>query len=201
MIRVAQDRHAAVEGFCRAHRTELERRVTLNVTGAGFSTVEDCCQFAWTVLLRRPDVTLDHRGFGWLTRVATHEGWRIVRTADLPAGSLPGGVDRVAPGLAHVAPLDELTVAREDHEARRALFVALKAVERQALGLQAVGYSYAEIGALTGSSYTAVNRRLTEGRAHLRAKLELERIDPSLTPACRAGGSGPPSPRRRPAAR
>jgi hypothetical protein len=37
-----------------------------------------------------------------------------------------------------------------------------------------LGYRYAEIMEITGASYTAVNRRITEGR---RAKLELERED------------------------
>jgi DNA-directed RNA polymerase specialized sigma24 family protein len=35
--------------------------------------------------------------------------------------------------------------------------------------LQAEGYSYAEIQAITGWSYTKVNRCLAEGRARLRA--------------------------------
>ena len=36
------------------------------------------------------------------------------------------------------------------------------------LFLQACGYRYGEIAALTGSTYTGVNRRLAEGRAELR---------------------------------
>ena len=37
------------------------------------------------------------------------------------------------------------------------------------IALQAEGYSYAEIQALTGWTYTKVNRALSEGRARLRA--------------------------------
>ncbi len=49
------------------------------------------------------------------------------------------------------------------------LLAALRADERRALVLQASGYSYAEICALTGWTYTKVNRSLAEGRAKLRA--------------------------------
>ena len=48
----------------------------------------------------------------------------------------------------------------------------LDAIERdrlaEALYLKALGYSCHEIGRLTGSSYSAVNRRITEGRRALR---------------------------------
>ena len=43
--------------------------------------------------------------------------------------------------------------------------------EREALYLKGLGYSYTEIMRLTGASYTAVNRRITEGRAALREQL------------------------------
>ena len=45
----------------------------------------------------------------------------------------------------------------------------IKDAERRALALQAAGCSYAEIQAITGWTYTKVNRCLAEGRAALRA--------------------------------
>lgn len=45
---------------------------------------------------------------------------------------------------------------------------ALKPRERRELYLHALGYSYREIAARTASTYIAVNRRISEGRAHLR---------------------------------
>jgi DNA-directed RNA polymerase specialized sigma24 family protein len=44
----------------------------------------------------------------------------------------------------------------------------LRQRERLTLYLQALGYRYAEICELTGFSYTAVNRYITEGRRALR---------------------------------
>jgi DNA-directed RNA polymerase specialized sigma24 family protein len=44
----------------------------------------------------------------------------------------------------------------------------LKPAERRAIGLIAAGYSYAEVGEITGWSYTKINRCAAEGRAALR---------------------------------
>jgi DNA-directed RNA polymerase specialized sigma24 family protein len=61
---------------------------------------------------------------------------------------------------------------RREHSERiakaRAQLARLKPQERRALGLLGLGYSYREICALTGWSYTKVNRCITEGRAALR---------------------------------
>ncbi len=45
----------------------------------------------------------------------------------------------------------------------------LKPAERRALSLIGLGYSYKEIGEITGWTYRKVNRSLAEGRATLRA--------------------------------
>ena len=59
---------------------------------------------------------------------------------------------------------------RRERVARAARMLAeLKPQERRAIALRAEGYSYAEIGELTGWSHTKVNRSLAEGRARLRA--------------------------------
>ena len=62
----------------------------------------------------------------------------------------------------------ERKASAELHDARVAVFSCLKARERRELLLYAGGYRYHEIAALTDSTYTAVNRRLAEGRHHLR---------------------------------
>jgi DNA-directed RNA polymerase specialized sigma24 family protein len=62
----------------------------------------------------------------------------------------------------------DLVVDRAQHHERVEAFAQLKTRERRDLFLQALGYRYREIAAATGSTYTAVNRRITEGRARLR---------------------------------
>ena len=51
----------------------------------------------------------------------------------------------------------------------RAQLAELKPAERRALGLIGAGYSYREVGEITGWTYTKINRCLSEGRAALRA--------------------------------
>jgi DNA-directed RNA polymerase specialized sigma24 family protein len=79
---------------------------------------------------------------------------------------------------------------------RAQAFRQLKPREREALFLKALGYSYNEIARLTDSTYTAVNRRLTEGRARLR-RLARDRgeepgdaSDDEDSEGARAGGGG-----------
>ena len=54
---------------------------------------------------------------------------------------------------------------REVHEG----LSQLKPQERRALSLLALGFSYREIGEITGWTHTKINRCIAEGRAALRA--------------------------------
>lgn len=178
------ERSAAIEAYYREHHQRLERKVACRVGGLSADLVEEACQHAWTVLLRRPDVRLTHDGFGWLLLVATQEAWRAAHAKDIPTGAYALAGDRgvIAEPGAHPSPaLDDQIVGRELHQRRVGYLAHLKPAERQTLGLHAVGYTYREIGRLTGASHTAVNRRLTEGRARLRQladPLESERRRP-----------------------
>lgn len=65
---------------------------------------------------------------------------------------------------------DRALSGRERAAEAALLLRQLKPQERRALGLQAAGCSYAEIQAITGWTYTKVNRCLTEGRKALRER-------------------------------
>ena len=85
------------------------------------------------------------------------------------------------------------------HAQRLADLATIKPHERQALYLKGLGYRYREIMQITGASYTAVNRRITEGRRSLR-KLERDRENtshvrrPTATPRRTAArGHGAPT--------
>lgn len=60
-------------------------------------------------------------------------------------------------------------IAHELHDRRVEQLGDAKPREATVLFLQAAGYSYRELQQLTGATYTAVNRRLTEGRARIGA--------------------------------
>lgn len=168
----APDRMAAVEAFYRVERATLEKNVARRVSGANRALIEDACQFAWTVLLRRPDIKLDERGLAWLACVATREAWKTTRATDIPASVRAVDNDRrfVTEPSHSECPVHERIADRERHKQRVTAFTRLKPAERQALALLALGYSYREIGEITGATYTAVNRRLTEGRTALRQR-------------------------------
>jgi len=59
-----QERNAAVETFYRTHRATLEKKVANRVSGASRALIEDACQTAWAVLLRRPDIGLPQCDLG-----------------------------------------------------------------------------------------------------------------------------------------
>jgi RNA polymerase sigma factor (sigma-70 family) len=170
-----------IAAFYARHADRLRRVVAVNVH-APEQTIEDACQNAWAILLRHPKVTLEHGGFAWLATVASRDAWRLAsRARELPVGAyLPGETE---PGILPEPPGDttdpaDRAVAREQHAQRVNDFARLKPREREALYLKALGHSYQEIAALTNASYTAVNRRISEGRARLR-QLARERDTPS----------------------
>ena len=174
------DRTRLISDFYATNAGRL-RAIVAHRTHASAEAVEDGCQTAWAILLRRPDVSLDARGFGWLTVVAVREvRHQRARTQELPMGALTLGAGEPGelpePAAATQAGVDELAAAHLEHAERVDDLSALKPAERTALYLQALGYRYREIAGATDASYTAVNRRLTEGRARLR-RIARDRAD------------------------
>jgi DNA-directed RNA polymerase specialized sigma24 family protein len=170
-----------IAAFYARHADRLQRIVRAKVH-APAQTIEDACQNAWAILVRRDDIPLDDRGASWLATVAIREGWRLMSDArDVPMGAMrpgvPGEGELPEPEAAEPS-ADEQAIARIEHAQRVADLRTLKARECRDLYLLALGYRYNEICDLTTSSYTAVNRRLTEGRARLR-RLARER-DPKF---------------------
>ena len=123
---------------------------------------------AWATLVRRPDIELDRRGFVWLLTVAEREAWRLSSLArEVAAGGLRGEWGENLPELAdtRAGHLDDRVITRLD---RARAIRTLKPREREALYLFELGHSYDEIAQITNATYTAVNRRIAEGRAALR---------------------------------
>ncbi|MDQ6806358.1 MAG: hypothetical protein M3065_15655 [Actinomycetota bacterium] len=165
----------AFAAFYRDHAWWLIRAVR-GRANAPEATIEDACQVAWMKLLRRADIALGEGAKQWLRVVATHEAWGQASTdREVPAGvfypevagQLTGTASEPEP-LAQIRDVEARVIALDEHRERVADLLALKARERRELYLQGAGYSYREICELTGSSYTAVNRRISEGRAQLR---------------------------------
>ena len=160
-----------------SHRDELSQlassEAALRRTARRYSLcaddAEDAYQRAVEILLTKSPPAEPPRLAAWMQVVTRREALAVRRSRERLLGP-PGGFD---PG----EPIERIACDRPDpHErleryeraagALRLLF-ELKPQERRALVLQALGYSYAEICALCGWSYTKVNRCLAEGRARL----------------------------------
>jgi DNA-directed RNA polymerase specialized sigma24 family protein len=156
--------HGDEDELYRRHHHEL-RRAVAHAVNAPRELIEDACQTAWTILLRRqPDRDTI---FGWLRTVAIHEAYRL------------SAVDRRDARLAHLGPEsgDWQNVTADPRTLDEALdaleaLVALGSLperQRADLSLKVAGYSYEEIRVLTpGRTMTNVNKHLAKARARIR---------------------------------
>ncbi|HKA67286.1 MAG TPA: sigma-70 family RNA polymerase sigma factor [Solirubrobacterales bacterium] len=167
-------KRAALETYAR-HEDALRRtarRYSLCVDDA-----DDALQRALEILLTKAPTDDPRELIRWTQTVVKHEALAVRRDRE-----------RILSGPAAIAAEDgrEDWVAliptdadgpperAERHEAiarSREALQALKPQELRALSLLAEGYSYAEIGAITGFSQTKVNRCLAEGRERFRRLL------------------------------
>jgi DNA-directed RNA polymerase specialized sigma24 family protein len=170
----------------RRHHRDLQRAVAAAVR-APREVVEDACQNAWTIMLRsRPR---RETWFAWLRVVAVRQAWeQCARTRnERPAGAFTSpdasevGAYEFPEPPAETRDIPDQVADRIQHVQRLADLGAIKPQDRRTLYLIGLGYRYTEIMEITGASYTAVNRRITEGRRALR-KLEREREDISDSP-------------------
>lgn len=152
----------------RVHHDRLVRAVAGAVT-APQALIEDACQQAWSILMRRqPDRGLTL--FAWLRTVAVHEAYRLSREErrDARLEDLAGDGEWEAweALLGSSGSLDDAI------EARRALatLAALPATQRQDLTLRVAGFRYDEIAELGGRprSTNNVNKHLVKARARIR---------------------------------
>lgn len=138
---------------------------------------EDAYQRALEILLTKAPVVDARELVRWMQTVTKHEALAVRRNRErLLAGSQSPGAGRDETDWVALipAPTDGPPEQAERQEAiarSREALRALKPAELRALTLLAEGYSYAEIGELTGFSRTKVNRCLAEGRERFRALL------------------------------
>jgi RNA polymerase sigma factor (sigma-70 family) len=166
-------KRAAVEIVARHGRSlkQTARRYSFCVEDA-----EDAYQRALEILLTKAPTDRLHELIRWTHTVVKHEALAVRRNRERLLGGTPmSGDEEGADWLALIpAPGDgpDVRVERSEKIARsREALQSLKPAELRALTLLAEGYSYAEIGKLTGFSQTKVNRCLAEGRERFRQLL------------------------------
>lgn len=144
------------------------RRYSLCVEDA-----EDAYQRTLEILLTKAPGDRARELLGWTKTVVKHEALAIRKNRERLLGTAAHGHetedrDPVAMIPADGAGPDECLERREEIARSREALRALKPAELRALTLLGEGYSYAEIGAITGFSQTKVNRCLAEGRERFR---------------------------------
>jgi len=143
------------------------RRFSLDAEDA-----EDAYQRALEIALTKAPTTDPRELIRWTQTVTKHEALAVRESRERLLGSRRPREDAPDP-LASI-PAEgggpgEQAERREDIARSREALRALKPAELRALSLLASGYSYAEIGEITGFSRTKVNRVLAEGRDRFRA--------------------------------
>ena len=130
---------------------------------------EDAYQRGLEILLTKAPTADEAELVPWLKTVVKHEAFALRRQRERHAPVTDDGNlgDRGTTAAATPDQAERYERLRQGAEALR----QLKPQEIRALLLKAEGYSYAEIGEITGWSYTKVNRALTEGRRALAIKL------------------------------
>jgi RNA polymerase sigma factor (sigma-70 family) len=164
----AEARELAV-GLYREHRGYLLRIARSNTKS--MAVAEEALQEAFISFLHSFDPGRGAPPIAWLTLTLKRECWRRQDRErwNRRAGQereqgedVPGFVLESIPSRATGV---EERIAERDHAQRQ--LAHLKPDERTGLGLQAAGFSYKEISARRGWTYTKANRCITEGRAAL----------------------------------
>jgi RNA polymerase sigma factor (sigma-70 family) len=137
---------------------------------------EDALGDACVQFLRRFDGEGEEEARRWMLVVVKRCAWGIARRrrerrAVVTEVSAEGPAIEARVATAGGRGPAELALAGEEVEAFGRALASLKAHERRAVMLLALGHSYAEIGRCCGWTRTKVNRSLAEGRAQLRRLL------------------------------
>lgn len=171
--RIGASRHLArterVSALLVVHERSL--RGTVRRYAPSREDAEDAFQRTVEILLRKAPEIGQIALLRWATVVARREALALgrARARRRPAPTGPRGVPIAPDELPSARPGPAQLLESSERVAEAAAGLArLKPQERRALGLQAAGCSYAEIEAITGWTYTKVNRCMAEGRKALR---------------------------------
>ena len=165
----AARKRAAVELIAR-HERSLRR--TAQRYSICADDADDAYQRALEILLVKAPTDDLRELIRWMTTVVKHEALKVRQSRERTA--TPSRRDEDESDWVALIPAEgdgpaALVERREAVARSREALQALKPQELRALTLLAEGYSYEEIGAMTGFSQTRVNRCLAEGRERFRA--------------------------------
>jgi RNA polymerase sigma factor (sigma-70 family) len=133
---------------------------------------EDAYQRTLEILIVKAPSARARELFGWSKTVIKHEALAIRHNRERLLGTPPPGSEEDGDWMALIPASEDgpdQQLERREWVARgREALRRLKPAELRALTLLAEGYTYAEIGEITGYSQTKINRCLAEGRERFR---------------------------------
>ena len=133
---------------------------------------EEAVTEAFASFIRAYDPDSEAPPLAWLTTAAKRNCWAAYRAQHLDrSAGQETATDSEGRGFsAESIPSGDTSPEQllERVQETRARLAELKPAERRTLSLIAAGYSYAEVGEITGFSYTKINRCAAEGRERLR---------------------------------
>jgi RNA polymerase sigma factor (sigma-70 family) len=161
-----------------AARICAERRAFLarvaNRHAPGPADAEDALQESLISFIAKFDPAGGAEPLPWLVVTLKRECWarsrargRAVQEASADADEIGFVVEALEDTHPSSSP-ERMAELGELVAETRGLLDQLKPQEREVICLKALGYSYAEIGELTGYTYTKVNRCMAEGAERLR---------------------------------
>jgi RNA polymerase sigma factor (sigma-70 family) len=164
-------KRAAIETYSR-HEAALRR--TARRYSLCADDADDALQRGLEILLRKAPTDDPRELIRWTQTVVKHEALAVRRERERILGRPSGAGDPESGDWVALLPSEadgpvERAERRETVARSREALQALKPPELRALALLAEGYSYAEIGEMTGWSKTKVNRSLAEGRERFRS--------------------------------
>jgi RNA polymerase sigma factor (sigma-70 family) len=174
----AARKRAAIETYSQ-HEDALRR--TARRYSLCADDADDALQRALEILLLKAPSDDPRELVRWTQTVVKHEALAVKRDRERilsgPAAAVPepGREDWVAMIPASADGPPERAERREAIARSREALQTLKPQELRALSLLAEGYSYREIGEITGFSHTKINRCLAEGREKFRSVLSRSR--------------------------
>jgi RNA polymerase sigma factor (sigma-70 family) len=150
-------------------REDAELRRTARRYSLCEDDAEDAYQRALEILLVKAPNDRPRELIRWMKTVVKHEALAIRRNRERLLGVCEDAAgDPIARIATTSAGPGERLERREQVARSREALRALKPAELRSLTLLAAGYSYVEIGEITGFSQTKVNRCLAEGRERFR---------------------------------
>lgn len=167
-------KRAAVETYS---RNESALRRTARRYSLCEDDAEDALQRGLEILLRKAPTDDPRELIKWTQTVVKHEALAVRRERErILAGPAAAKPEPDMPDWVALIPAEsdgppERAERREAIARSREALQTLKPQELRALTLLAEGYSYAEIGEITGYSRTKINRCLAEGRERFRKLL------------------------------